>query len=139
MENSDESLSTPPKGAKDLALMTRRRRGKAPWGDREENRKNIPLESNELPDVSHLEELPMSHPEFERLREWWKEKYDNIMAPVPLEMPPLREVNHQILLKDPEKKFRENTPRCPAAMQEALAIKIDRYMKAGWWFPATSE
>jgi hypothetical protein len=81
----------------------------------------------------------MSHPEFERLREWWKEKYDNVMAPVPLEMPPLREVNHRILLKDLEKKFRENTPRCPAAMQEALAIKIDRYMKAGWWFPATSE
>jgi hypothetical protein len=24
-------------------------------------------------------------------------------------------------------------------MQEALAIKIDRYVKAGWWFPATSE
>jgi hypothetical protein len=53
--------------------MTRRRRGKTPWGDREENQKNIPLESNELLDVSHLEELLMSHPEFERLREWWKE------------------------------------------------------------------
>jgi hypothetical protein len=37
MENSDESLSTPPKGAKDLALMTRRRQGKTPWGNREEN------------------------------------------------------------------------------------------------------
>ena len=81
----------------------------------------------------------MSHPEFEKLREWWREKFETVMAPAPLEMPPLREVNHQILLKDPEKKFRENTPRCPAAMQEALAIKIDRYMKAGWWFPATSE
>jgi len=81
----------------------------------------------------------MSHPEFEKLREWWKEKYNDIMAPAPLEMPPLREVNHRILLKDLEKKFRENAPRCPAAMQEALAIKIDRYVKAGWWFPATSE
>jgi hypothetical protein len=56
--------------------------------------KNKPPESNELLDVSHLEELLMSHPEFERLREWWKEKYDDIMALGPLEMPPLREVNH---------------------------------------------
>ena len=42
-------------------------------------------------------------------------------------------------MKDPEKKFRENAPRCPAAMQEALATKIDRYVKVGWWFPASSE
>src|SRR6266705_6098089 len=61
------------------------------------------------------------------------------MAPAPLEMPPLREVNHQILLKEPNKKFRENTPRCPAALQEAPATKIDRYVKAGWWYPASSK
>src|SRR6266704_2385903 len=81
----------------------------------------------------------MSHPEFEKLREWWREKFGNVMAPVPLEMPPLREVNHRIPLRDLEKKFQENTPRCPAAMQEALATKIDRYMKAGWWFPTSSK
>ena len=61
------------------------------------------------------------------------------MAPVPLEMPPLREVSHQIPLRDPEKKFQENTPGCPATMQEALVTKIHRYVKAGWWFPASSE
>ena len=81
----------------------------------------------------------MSHPEFEKLREWWREKFENIMAPVPLEMPPLREVNHRIPLRDPEKNLWENTPRCPAAMQEALVTKIDRYVKAGWWFPTSSE
>src|SRR6266704_7138892 len=81
----------------------------------------------------------MSHPEFEKLREWWREKFENVMAPAPLEMPPLREVNHRIPLRDLEKKFWENTPRCPAAMQEALATKIDRYMKVGWWFPASSK
>ena len=81
----------------------------------------------------------MSHPEFEGLREWWREKFEDVMVPAPLDMPPLREVNHWIPLKDPEKKFRENTPRCPAALQKALAIKIDRYVDAGWWFSATSE
>jgi len=81
----------------------------------------------------------MTSPEFEVLREWWREKFDTVMVPVPLEMPPLREVNHQIPLKEPNKKFRENTLRCPAALQEALATKIDRYVKAGWWYPASSE
>ncbi len=81
----------------------------------------------------------MTSPEFEVLREWWREKFDMVMVPVPLEMPPLREVNHRILLKELSKKFQENTPRCPAALQEALATKIDRYVKAGWWYPASSE
>ena len=81
----------------------------------------------------------MTSPEFEVLREWWREKFDMVMVPAPLEMPPLREVNHRIPLKEPSKKFRENTPRCPAALQEALATKIDRYVKAGWWYPASSE
>src|SRR6266581_1120163 len=27
----------------------------------------------------------------------------------------------------------------PAPLQEALATKIDHYMKVGWWFPASSE
>ncbi|KAF8325610.1 uncharacterized protein EI90DRAFT_2860609, partial [Cantharellus anzutake] len=48
-------------------------------------------------------------------------------------------MNHRIPLKDPNKKFRENTPRCPAALQKALATKIDRYVKAGWWYPMSSE
>ncbi len=81
----------------------------------------------------------MTSPEFEILREWWREKFETVMAPAPLEMPPLREVNHRIPLKDLNKKSRENTPRCPAALQEALATKIDRYVKAGWWYPANSE
>ena len=100
---------------------------------------NPTWESQELLDTTHLEGLPMSHPEFEGLREWWREKFEDIMVPAPLDMPPLREVHHPIPLKDPEKKFRETTPRCPAALQEALAIKIDCYVDAGWWFPATSE
>ena len=36
----------------------------------------------------------MNNPEFEILREWWREKFEIVMAPAPLEMPPLREVNH---------------------------------------------
>ena len=79
----------------------------------------------------------MTSPEVEILREWWREKFDTVMVPAPLEMPPLREVNHRILLKDPNKKFWENTPRCPAALQEALVTKIDCYVKAGWWYPAS--
>jgi hypothetical protein len=35
----------------------------------------------------------MTSPEFEIPMEWWREKFDTVMAPAPLEMPPLREVN----------------------------------------------
>jgi hypothetical protein len=35
-----------------------------------------------------------------RLREQWFERYDDILGSIPLELPPLREVNHHIPLVD---------------------------------------
>ncbi len=95
MENSGQGLNGSLKGSRKQTPLTRRKR-RTPWGNKYNPQvwPNPSWESNELPDVNHLEGLPMSHPEFEKLREWWREKFENVMAPAPLEMPPLREVNH---------------------------------------------
>ena len=37
------------------------------------------------------------------LREQWKESIADLTGPIPLELPPLREVNHQIQLIDEKK------------------------------------
>jgi hypothetical protein len=40
------------------------------------------------------------------LREEWMEKITDLVSGIPLELPPLREVNHEINLVDPTKRIR---------------------------------
>ncbi|KIJ37793.1 hypothetical protein M422DRAFT_91218, partial [Sphaerobolus stellatus SS14] len=67
------------------------------------------------------------------LREAWQNKYEDIFEDIPLELPPFREVNHEIKLIDPSKVIRYRTPRCPEALKEQLIDKINQYVTAGWW------
>lgn len=73
-----------------------------------------------------------------RLREAWYDKYADMMSGVPEEMPPMREINHEIPLVDPDKIYRYHTPRCPQSLRVELVDKIERYTRAGWWREATA-
>jgi hypothetical protein len=67
------------------------------------------------------------------LREQWFEKYSDLLGPIPMELPPFREVNHRIPLMDDNLRYNYHLPRCPEALQEELRQKITRYTTAGWW------
>ncbi|KIJ41237.1 hypothetical protein M422DRAFT_140994, partial [Sphaerobolus stellatus SS14] len=67
------------------------------------------------------------------LREAWQNSYADIFGDIPLELPPFREVNHEIKLIDPSKVIRYRTPRCPEVLKEQLIDKINQYVTAGWW------
>ncbi|KIJ27203.1 hypothetical protein M422DRAFT_120875, partial [Sphaerobolus stellatus SS14] len=58
---------------------------------------------------------------------------DENEAYIPLELPPFREVNHEIKLIDPSKVIRYRTPRYPEAFKEQLIDKINQYATARWW------
>ncbi|KIJ42894.1 hypothetical protein M422DRAFT_254004 [Sphaerobolus stellatus SS14] len=47
--------------------------------------------------------LQLTKDDFSRLRSQWKEKYVDLFSDIPLELPPMREVNHRIKLIDPDK------------------------------------
>jgi hypothetical protein len=68
-----------------------------------------------------------------RLREHWFEEYNDLLRPIPLELPPYREVNHHIPLIDENLRYNYHLPRCPEALEQELCQKIDRYTMAGWW------
>ena len=68
-----------------------------------------------------------------RLREAWQRSAQDIMCPVPLELPPMREVNHHIPLIDENKVEKYHLPRCPDALKPELLQKTNRYVEAGWW------
>jgi hypothetical protein len=72
------------------------------------------------------------------LREEWMDKIDDLVSGIPLELLPLREVNHEINLVDPMKRIRYRLPKCPENSREDLSAKIERYTTAEWWVPAVA-
>jgi hypothetical protein len=71
--------------------------------------------------------------ELEPLRQRWIEKYSTMFGPPPVELPPLREVNHSIRLIDPDAQYSSRPPRCAKSLFPLLREKTERYVKAGWW------
>lgn len=81
---------------------------------------------------------PMRHltqEDYPRLRENWRNEYADIVGGTRDELPPWREVNHEINLIDDKKRYTYHLPRCPNSLKEELHEKINRYVNAGWWEP----
>jgi hypothetical protein len=78
-----------------------------------------------------------SDEELQKIRQKWHDEFQDILQGVPEELPPLREVNHEIHLIDPEAKYRHHLPKCPASVRTEFQEKLNRYVNAGWWVPAT--
>src|SRR5258708_12472187 len=74
----------------------------------------------QIPDCSDLESLPMTDNKFDLLRAWWQLQFDNVMAPAPEILPPMRGVNHSINLIDANLKHAEQHPTCPQALKDQL-------------------
>ena len=58
-----------------------------------------------------------------------------MFGPIPPELPPLREVNHDIPLIDEKLVYNYRLPKCPDTMRAQLLEKVARYTAAGWWIP----
>lgn len=75
--------------------------------------------------------------ELERLRTKWYKATEDIMRPSPEELPLFREVDHKIPLINEQKVYKYHLLRCAESIKTELLAKINRYVKAGWWKPAT--
>lgn len=73
-----------------------------------------------------------------RLREEWMVKIADLTGPIPLKLPPLREVNHSISLIDEKLVIRHHQSKCPKAYRPALQEKQKKYTKANWWSPTST-
>lgn len=92
--------------------------------------RQAPGKSNNTPSSN---QIPLTPEDIPRLRDQWIAEYSDLLGPIPLQLPPLREVNHTIPLIDENKRYNYHMPRCPEALQPELMEKIDRYTTAGWW------
>ena len=87
----------------------------------------------QLPNCSNLEGLLMTDEKFEHLRNWWWLRFDDVMAPAPEVLPPMRGVNHRINLVDMSIRHAERRATCPQALEDQLRVKMTRYEHAKWW------
>ncbi|KAJ7429996.1 hypothetical protein B0H11DRAFT_2264476 [Mycena galericulata] len=69
----------------------------------------------------------------EPLRAKWFEACSDLMGPIPLHLPPFREINHEINLIDEDLVYGYHMPKCSDALRPQLRDKINRYIAAGWW------
>jgi len=81
---------------------------------------------------------PYSEEDIPRLTHQWRDTYQDILQGTPEELPPLGEVNYEINLIGPNKRYTYHLPRCPEAYREEFYAKLERYTRAGWWEPRTA-
>jgi hypothetical protein len=68
----------------------------------------------------------------------WFAKYADILNRAPAELPPLREINHQIPLIEEQKHYHYHLLQCPEAIKLQLLEKLQHYADTGWWRPRTA-
>ena len=62
-----------------------------------------------------------THSDIPQLHEEIAEKYSKLLGPLPLNLPPFREVSHEIPLIDKSKQFKHRPPKCPEVFRSELA------------------
>ena len=73
-----------------------------------------------------------------QLHKSWDENINGLVSGIPLQLPPIWEVNHKITLIDPKKHIHYQLLKCPEHFHEELSQKIERYTTVQWWIPAVA-
>jgi hypothetical protein len=68
-----------------------------------------------------------------QLKQQWYEEFKDILQGTLSRLPPLREVNHEINLINPNKKYTYHLLTCPVPLQTQIYEKLNRHMDVKWW------
>lgn len=67
------------------------------------------------------------------MRKEWRKQFEPLLKKPPPELPPPREINHDIHFVDEKLKLTYHRSRCPEALKPQLMAKITKYNNAQWW------
>lgn len=85
-----------------------------------------------------IDYTPQHDPEVDTRREAWKNEFADMVNGTPANLPPLREINHEIHLIDPKQQYVYHAPRCPNALRSDFYNKLNKYVDSEWWKESTS-
>ncbi|KAF8222518.1 hypothetical protein L208DRAFT_1322286, partial [Tricholoma matsutake] len=80
-------------------------------------------------------ELGLTEEDYPQLQQQWYDKFSDILGGTQDQLPPWREVNHEIHLINDKKQYHYHLPKVPNSLHEQFHKKINRYVNAGWWEP----
>ena len=80
-----------------------------------------------------LKDPCLSEDDIPHLRTRWLNEISDITGPIPLELPPFCEINHNIPLIDSTLPIKHRYSKCPDSLRPLLMEKIEHYVTAGWW------
>jgi hypothetical protein len=89
---------------------------------------NLPINKGKR----QAEDTPPEQDEHSHLRDRWCEEYTDILDRTQDQLPPWREVNHEIHLIDENKRYTYYLPHCLNSLQDKFHKKVNRYVNAGW-------
>lgn len=92
---------------------------------------SLPGPSSRNPQYSHR----LTDADIPRIRSDWAHCITDIACPIPEELPPFRDINHEINLIDDSLSYNYHHPRCPEHFKPEFYEKVSRYVRAGWWIP----
>ncbi|KAF8236635.1 hypothetical protein L208DRAFT_1037025, partial [Tricholoma matsutake] len=70
-----------------------------------------------------------------RMPDGWNTVFSDILGGTRDQLPPWREVNHEIHLIDDNKLYHYHLPKVPNSLHEQFHEKVNRYVNTGWWEP----
>ena len=73
-----------------------------------------------------------------QLHRSWDDNITDLVSGIPLKIPAIQEVNHEINLIDPKKHIHYRLLKFPEHFHKELSQKIERYTTAQWWIPAVA-
>ncbi len=95
-----------------------------------------PLQKEPQINNTQIDHTGLTDKDIPKLRDQWFQRYEHLFEEPEPVLPPKREVEHQIPLIEDDKHYAYYMPRCPDYLKEQLRDKIDKYVAAGWWYPA---
>ncbi|KAF8230731.1 hypothetical protein L208DRAFT_1060965, partial [Tricholoma matsutake] len=86
-----------------------------------------------LLDDSKSRELGLTEEDYPQLQQQWYDKFSDILGETWDQLPPWREVNHEIHLISDKKQYHYHLLMVPNSLCKQFHEKINRYVNAGWW------
>jgi hypothetical protein len=79
--------------------------------------------------------MGLTEEDYPQLQQQWYNEFSDILGGTQNQLPPWREVNHEIHLINDNKWYHYHLPKVPNSLCKQFHEKVNQYINTGWWEP----